>query len=119
MSSFWFLASKYLITAALVMVISEVAKHLPRVGALIAALPTVTILVLVWMYFEDQPQQRLADHAFYTFWYVLPTLPMFFLFPTLLSRFGFWITLSFSALLTIACFFLLAIVARRIGVNLF
>lgn len=41
------LVTKYLLTAALVVVISEVAKHLPRLGALISALPTVTILVSI------------------------------------------------------------------------
>ncbi len=118
MGSLSYLATKYLVTAALVVLISEVAKHLPRAGALIAALPIVTILVLVWMYLEGQQQQRLSDHAFYTFWYVLPTLPMFLPFPALLSRFGFWATLGLSALLTLVCFAFLALVAKSFGVEL-
>lgn len=118
MGSLSFIVTKYLLTAALVVLISEVAKHLPRAGALIAALPTVTILVLVWMYLENQSEQRLSDHAFYTFWYVLPTLPMFLLFPILLARFGFWATLGLSALLTVTCFGLLALVAKSLGVEL-
>ena len=118
MGAFSFIAMKYLVTAALVVLISEVAKHLPRAGSLIAALPTVTILVLVWMYLEDQPQQRLSDHAFYTFWYVLPTLPMFLLFPNLLARFGFWTALGLSALFTVVCFGLLALAAKSLGVEL-
>jgi ABC-type Na+ efflux pump permease subunit len=118
MGSLSFLVTKYLVTAALVVIISEVAKHLPRAGALIAALPVVTILVLVWLYLEDQSEQRIADHAFYTFWYVLPTLPMFLVFPTLLSRFGFWLTLGLSALITIFCFGLLVLVARGFGIEL-
>ena len=118
MGSLSLLVTKYLVTAALVVVISEIAKHLPRVGALIAALPTVTILVLIWMYVEGQPSRRLSDHAYYTFWYVLPTLPMFLLFPALLSRFGFWVALMLSAVLTILCFGLLALGARGIGVKL-
>ena len=118
MGSFSFIATKYLLTAALVVLISEVAKFLPRFGALIAALPTVTILVLIWLYIEGQPQQRLADHAFYTFWYVLPTLPMFLLFPILLVRFGFWGTLGISAILTLACFGVLVVAVKGIGVDL-
>lgn len=109
---------KYLTTAALVVLISEVAKHLPRLGALIAALPTVTILVLIWLYLEGQPTQRLADHAWYTFWYALPTLPMFFVFPFLLDRYGFWWALGFSAGLTVMCFLGLALVVRGFGVDL-
>jgi hypothetical protein len=118
MGSVSFIVTKYLITAALVVLISEVAKHLPRLGALIAALPTVTILVLIWLYLENQPQKRISDHAWYTFWYVLPTLPMFLVFPFLLARFGFWSALGFSALITFLCFGLLAFAARGIGIEL-
>ncbi len=112
------LATKYLVTAALVVLISEVAKHFSKLGALIAALPTVTILVLVWLYIEGQPHQRLAEHVWYTFWYVLPTLPMFLLFPALLHRFGFWSALGFCALITFACFGLLAFLGRSFGLEL-
>lgn len=118
MGSMSFLFTKYLITAALVVLISEVAKFLPRAGALIASLPTVTILVLIWLYVEGQPQQRLSDHAYYTFWYVLPTLPMFLIFPSLLDRFGFWSALGICACVTLACFVAFALIARRFGVQL-
>lgn len=76
---------KYLTTAAIVVLVSEVAKRSDKMGALVAALPTVTILALVWMYIEGQESSKLSNHAFYTFWYVLPTLPMFLLFPYLLG----------------------------------
>ena len=72
----------------------------PRAAAiasrLYAALPLVTILALTWLYLERQPQTKIGNHAWYTFWYVLPTLPMFLIFPALLSRFGFWITLAYA-----------------------
>ncbi len=82
--------SKYLITAAMVVLISEVAKRNDKLGGLIAALPLVTVLTLVWLYVENQPTEKIANHAWYTFWYVLPTLPMFLLFPFLLPRIGLW-----------------------------
>ncbi|MEG5896662.1 DUF3147 family protein, partial [Enterobacter chengduensis] len=67
---------KYAITAGMVVFISEVAKRSDRLGGLVAALPLVTVLVLVWMKLEGQSQQKIANHAWYTFWYVVPTLPM-------------------------------------------
>ena len=118
MDSFSFLAAKYLITAAIVVVVSEVAKHYSKIGALIAALPTVTILIVIWLYLENQPEQRIADHMRYTFWYVLPTLPMFLLFPGLLVRFGFWFALGVSAIVTLICFGLLALIVKNIGIEL-
>ncbi len=65
--------SKYAITAGLVVLISELAKRSDRLGGLVAALPLVTVLTLVWLYVEQQPTARIANHAWYTFWYVLPT----------------------------------------------
>lgn len=112
------LAIKYLITAAVVVAVSEAAKRSDRFGGFLAALPLVTILALVWLYVENQPQEKIANHAWYTFWYVVPTLPMFLLFPALLPRFGFWPTLGACALITVVCFGLTALALRPFGVNL-
>jgi len=114
----YWLITKYLITAAVVVVVSEVAKRNDRMGGFIAALPLVTVLALVWLYVEKQPQEKIANHAWYTFWYVVPTLPMFLLFPVFLPRFGFWLTLLASAILTTACFAITAVAVRPFGVQL-
>lgn len=110
--------SKYAITAGLVVLISELAKRSDRLGGLVAALPLVTVLTLVWLYLEQQPTARIANHAWYTFWYVLPTLPMFLLFPWLLARLGFWPTLLACAVITMACFALTAWAVKGWGVEL-
>lgn len=73
----------------------------------------ITLLTLVWLYLENQPPARLANHAWYTFWYVVPTLPMFLAFPWLLQRLGFWWTLGACALITIAYFGAFALVVKR------
>lgn len=110
--------TKYLITAALVVLISELAKRSDRLGGLVAALPVVTILVLVWLRLEGAADVKIANHAWYTFWYVIPTLPMFLAFPALMTRIGFWPALAASALLTVVCFALFALAVRRFGIEL-
>lgn len=110
--------TKYLLTAAVVVLVSEAAKRSDRLGGLIAALPLVTVLALIWLYLEKQPQQKIANHAWYTFWYVLPTLPMFLAFPVLLPRLGFWPTLLASVVITVLCFALFALLVRRFGIDL-
>jgi uncharacterized membrane protein (GlpM family) len=110
--------TKYAITALLVVLISEVAKRSDKLGALIAALPTVTVLAMIWLYLEQQPAEKIGNHAWYTFWYVLPTLPMFLVFPFLLSRLGFWGALAASAIISAVCFSVLAIIMKRFGIIL-
>ena len=112
------LISKYLITAAVVVIVSEAAKRSDRLGGLIAALPLVTVLALIWLYVERQPQVKIANHAWYTFWYVVPTLPMFLAFPLLLPRLGFWPTLLACVVITVVCFWLFALLVRRFGIEL-
>ncbi|WP_197463358.1 MULTISPECIES: DUF3147 family protein [unclassified Alcanivorax] len=109
---------KYLITAALVVLISEVARHSDRLGALIGALPLVTLLAMFWLYMGNQPSEKIGNHAWYTFWYVIPTLPMFALFPFMLDRWGFLASMGCSVLLTVGCFVVLGLLVRPFGIEI-
>ncbi|MSQ80140.1 MAG: DUF3147 family protein [Candidatus Methylopumilus sp.] len=109
---------KFLITSGMVVFISEIAKKSDRLGGLIAALPLVTVLTLIWLFIEKQPESKIANHAWYTFWYVVPTLPMFLVFSFLLKRFGFWLTLGLSVIITLVTFYLFAKLVKPYGINL-
>lgn len=92
---------KYLITAAIVVGVSEVAKRSDKLGALIVSLPLVTILAMFWIFFDTSDAERvkkLSSHAAYTFWYVVPTLPLFLVIPVLLKK-----GLHFGLVMAIYC----------------
>lgn len=112
------LMTKYAITAFIVVVVSEFAKRSDKLGSLIASLPLVTLLTLIWLYMEKQGEAKIAKHAWYTFWYVTPTLPMFLIFPFLLPKLGFWLTLVVSILITLGCFSVFSIVLKIFGIDL-
>lgn len=112
------LITKYLLTAAVVVLVSEFARRNDKLGGLIAALPLITILSLIWLFLENQSSEKIARHAYYTFWYVLPTLPMFLLFPFLLPRLGFWLTLLSCIGVTVVCFAVFALLLRSFGIDL-
>ena len=113
---------KYLITAAIVVAVSEIAKRSDKIGALIAALPMVTVLAMTWMFFELKGQEqteKIANHAYYTFWFVIPTMPMFLVMPWMLRKgihYG-W-TLLAGCLLTVVLFLITAWIMKRFGVEL-
>ena len=112
---------KYLLSAGIITLVSETVKRSDRAGALLAALPFVSIITLLWVHFESDPDvrgQKTAAHMWYIFWYVLPTLPMFLLFPAMQRWWGFYGALGGSALLTILLFALLKIIAARFGLVL-
>ena len=112
------LITKYVVTAAIVVIVTEAAKRSDKLGGFIAALPLVTLLALIWLHIERQPQDKIANHAWYTFWFVVPTLPMFLAFPVLLPRTGFWAALLACIAITVVCFSVFAFIVRPFGVKL-
>jgi len=114
-----FLISKYFITAFLIVSISEIAKRSDKLGALISSLPLVTIMVMIWLYIENQNMDKIGKHAYYTFWYVIPTMPMFLLMPWILSKgLNFWLSLAICILFTIICFIITVFITKRFGIEL-
>ena len=113
------LITKYLLTAGIIVGVSEVAKRNDKFGALLVALPTVTILVVIWLYLEGQPTIKIANHVRYTFWYVLPTLPLFLIFPLVIERIGFWAALFTGSVVSVISLFALTLILRRFNIYLF
>lgn len=91
---------KILVTAMMIVIISETAKRSDAWGGLLAALPATTFLVILWMHLEGAGDGKIAKHMSYTLLYVLPTLPMFVVFPVIISRYGFWAAIIASIIIT-------------------
>jgi hypothetical protein len=114
----WYIIKLFL-TAGIIVIISEVSKRLPLLGSLIASLPLVSVLGMIWMYGETKDLIRIADHAEGTFWYVIPSLPMFLLMPFLLRKgISFPAALSAGIALTGVLYFLMTKVLAKFGMNL-
>jgi len=81
-----YLALKAGLSGVIIAVVSEIARRSPSLGALIISLPLVSLLAILWLWHDTGDTGRIAAHAESTFWYVLPTLPMFLLLPALLRH---------------------------------
>lgn len=114
-----YLAVKALISGVLIAVASTLAKRYPGFGALIASLPLVSVLGMMWLWTDKPDAENMAAHAGATFWYVLPSLPMFLLIPALLRHgVGFWVALVLGCGLTIALYATMTWIAPRFGLQL-
>lgn len=112
----WHLAAKALLAGALIVAIAEVGKRLPAMGALIASLPLVSVLGMILLWHERPDTENMARHAEATFWYVLPSLPMFLLVPALLrGGVSFWVALPAGCLLTVALYLAMVHFGARLG----
>ncbi|HEX3895994.1 MAG TPA: DUF3147 family protein [Rudaea sp.] len=115
----FYLVLKALISGIIVMAVSEIAKRSPAFGALIVSLPLVSLLAILWLWRDTGDIVRIANHAEATFWYVLPSLPMFLALPYLLRNgMNFWLALGASCVLTVLLYFATVLIAARFGVKL-
>lgn len=114
-----YLLVKALISGAVVAAVSEIAKRYPGLGGLVASLPLVSVLGMIWLWRDTQDPQRMAAHATGTFWFVLPSLPMFLLIPALLRReVGFWPALAAGCALTMVLYLGVVWLGPRLGLRL-
>ena len=113
------LAVKALVSGILVVAIAEIGQRLPAMAALVASLPLVSILGMVLLWHAKPDAENMAVHAQATFWYVLPSLPMFLVIPALLrSGLSFWFSLLAGCALTVALYLAMMGVGPRIGLKL-
>jgi hypothetical protein len=113
------LVAKALLSGALIVAIAEIGKRLPTVAALVASLPLVSVLGMILLWHARPDAENMARHAEATFWYVLPSLPMFLAIPALL-RGGtpFWLALLAGCALTVVLYLLMVQFGPRLGIRL-
>ena len=114
-----YLVLKAILSGVLIAAASQMAKRYPGFGALIASLPLVSVLGAIWLWKDKPDPANMADHLQATFWYVLPSLPMFLLTPALLrAGLPFWLSLCAGCVLTIGLYLAMTWLAPRIGLRL-
>jgi hypothetical protein len=107
---------KCALSGIVIAVVSEVAKRSPAFGALIVSLPLVSLLGILWLWRDTGDTERIAGHAESTFWYVLPSLPMFLVLPAMLrGGIGFWLSLAACCVLTVVLYFMTAWALAKFG----
>lgn len=110
---------KAAISGILVAAVSEVAKRYPGLGGLVASLPLISVLGMIWLWRDRPDAQNMAAHAQATFWFVLPSLPMFLVLPIMLrAGWPFWVSLLAGCLMTIGLYSLMVAFGPRIGLKL-
>ena len=114
-----YLTMKAAVSGVIVAIASEIARRSPTLGALVVSLPLLSILTMVWLWRDTGDITRIADHAWATFWLVLPTLPMFLLMPALLrAGHSFWTSLLAGSVLTIGAYLVTMAVLPRVGISI-
>jgi hypothetical protein len=110
---------KIAITTVLIVAISEIAKRSSFFGALLASIPLVSVLAMIWLYIDTRDTAKVTALSISVFWLVLPSLALFVSLPLLLKQgWNFYFSMSIAIGITILCYWLMIIVLSHFGMRL-
>ncbi len=110
---------KLVITAVLIVLISEISKRSSFVAAILASVPLVSVLAILWLYVDTKDVGKISALTTSIFWLVIPSLAFFITLPVLLKQnINFYLSLGVSIAITVGCYFLMVTVLSRYGVRL-
>ena len=110
---------KIAITTILIIVISELAKRSTFVGAILASVPLISVLAMIWLYIDTKDIEKISSLSLGVFWLVIPSLALFLALPLLLKQgLNFYLSISLSIVLTVGCYWIMVSALDHFGVKL-
>jgi uncharacterized membrane protein (GlpM family) len=110
---------KVAISALLIVAIAEISKRSSFIGALLASVPLVSVLAMVWLYVDTRDSDKVAALASSVFWLVLPSLALFIALPLMLKQgYNFYLSMGLSILITVGCYWLMVTLLNQAGIEL-
>ena len=110
---------KIVITALLIVIISEISKRSTLIGSILASIPLVSVLAMIWLYIETKDLEKISTLSTSIFWLVIPSLSLFIALPVLLKKeINFYLSLGTSILITVLCYYLIIVILGRFGIKL-
>lgn len=110
---------KIVITTILIVAISEISKRSSFIGAILASVPLISVLAMIWLYNDTKDITKVSELSISVFWLVLPSLALFISLPLLLKQgLNFYVSLIISIGITAVCYFLMISLLHRFGVTL-
>lgn len=111
--------TKLAITAVLIVLISEISRRSSLIGAILASIPLVSVLAMVWLYVDTKDVEKISALATGIFWLVIPSLALFITLPVLLKiGINFYLSMGISIAITVGCYFLMITALEYYGINL-
>ena len=114
-----YLLVKAAVSGVLIAAISEISRRNPGWGGLLASLPLTSLIAMIWLWRDTGDPQRIADQSVSTFWFVLPSLPLFMIIPLLIrAEWGFWPAILIACVVTLGLYATMFAVSARLGIRL-
>ncbi|MCE5300285.1 MAG: DUF3147 family protein [Spirochaetia bacterium] len=108
---------KIVLSALLIVVVTEVSKRDNLMAAVLISIPWISMISILWIYFESKDAARVASFSTGVFWMVIPSLLFFIMLPWMLHRgVNFYISLISSTAAMTALYFGMNALLKKIGI---
>ena len=109
---------KVLISAILIVAISELSKRSSLLGAILASIPLVSVMAFIWLYIDTKNIETISKLSISIFWLVIPSLVLFITLPILLKYINFYFALIFSIALTVVSYYIMILILQKFNISL-
>ena len=110
---------KIIITTLLIVLISEISKRSSLVGAILASVPLVSVIAMIWLYIDTRDIEKISGLSLSIFWLVIPSLALFVSLPIFLrNNINFYLSMGISVVITIGCYYFMIFLLGKSGIKL-
>lgn len=110
---------KLVVTALLIVLISEIAKRSSLFGAMLAAIPLMSIIAMTWMYIDTNSSTKAVEFSQNIVWLIVPSMTLFIMFPLLIKKgLSFYLSIGISVLMTIFAYYSVIFILEKLGIKL-
>ncbi len=115
----WYYIIKVLLSSVIIVAISEISKRSTMLGSILASVPLVSLLAIIWLYIDTKDVKQVADLSQGIFWMVIPSLLFFILFPVMIHKnINFWISLLVSLIAMVVAYFMMLFILKKAGIQI-
>ncbi len=113
-----YLLIKTIISALIIVIVSEVAKKSSLLAAIIVSIPLTSLLAFIWLYWDTKDTQKVIDLSYGTIVMTIPSFAFFFVLPLMLKlKQSFFFSLFISIISTTIIYLIFIFLMKKINMN--
>jgi len=114
-----YIGLKILLTALIVVVVSEISRRSTIIAGIIASIPLTSLLAIIWIYFETSNLENIKNLSGNILMMVPPSLTFFICLPLFIDmKIEFYVSVFFSIAVTAIVYWLYFYILGIIGINM-
>ena len=111
--------SKTILTAIIIIIVSEVAKRSSLLAAIIISIPLTSLLAFIWVFWETKDSEKIIDLSYNTMIMSVPSFTFFIILPIMLKfKFNFSISIIISILSTSIAYYIFIYFLKKYGITI-